>query len=152
MERGFENESSRRRSGAAANGEEVVAMDEREFWLFMKGAWGKGRVPMVSGASLEVESPGLQSAGEYMGGHAILPEGYDKIPREVIVDMGTLLLKDGVRISTKEAIMMVLAHHGSDEALRALKGYKRKTDPGLEIYAELALQECEMWNEDWHAG
>ena len=42
---------------------------------------------------------------------------------------------------------MILAHHVSREALNILKAYNKCPDVELAIFAELALQECEMWNE-----
>jgi hypothetical protein len=126
-------------------------MTEQEFWLFLENSRERGRIAMVSAESLGIESPEMASAAKYLGGHAMLPEGYEKIPVGLILEMGELLAKRPVHDSTKEAILMLLAHHGSDEALHTLKNYVRDPDSGLEIFAELALQECEMWNEDWHS-
>ena len=75
-------------------------------------------------------------------------KGCDKIPKSIIADMGKLLLENNVSFQTKETIMMTLAHHVSDEALSALKEYNKNPDKELRIFAELALDECEMWNED----
>jgi len=121
-------------------------MTEKEFWHFLERAWKKGRVSQVSGI---IDSPDaeMQTAGEYIGGHALLPKDYDKITEEEIVRISKLLFKKGVRHKTKEAVLMILAHRGSKEALIALKNYSKLSDKGLEIFAELALTECEMWNE-----
>lgn len=62
--------------------------------------------------------------------------------------MGKLLFRDGVKLRTKGAIMTILAHHGCDEALMALKRYSENAEPELRIFAEMALNECEMWNEE----
>ena len=123
-------------------------MTEEEFWTFLENALARGRIEQVSASSLESDDPEIQQAGQYMGGHSLLPEEYDKIPKDVIVEMGELLLKREVRRQTKEAIMMILAHHGSDEALSALEQYAEDPDKGLEIYCEFALDECRLWNED----
>ena len=126
-------------------------MEEKEFWDLLKKAWEAGRVMQESGVSLNVADPAVQKAGEYIGGHSVLPVGYEHIPARVIADMGELLFEKGVSRQAKEAVMMILAHHGCDEALRILRKYSKFADPGLEVFAELAFQECEMWNEDWKA-
>ncbi len=118
-------------------------MTEKDFWLFLKQAWAtKGRVSQVSG-SINSDNLQVQKQGEYMTGHSVLPEGYDKIPTDKIVEMGKLLLDRQVQRQTKEAILMILAHHPSKVALNALKVYNKNPDKELKIFAELALQECE---------
>lgn len=82
-----------------------------------------------------------------MGGHALLPKDYDKIPIDKIVEMGELLLSKHAKIPTKEAILILLAHHPSKEALGALKTYNKQPDEELKYFAQFALDECEMWNE-----
>ena len=72
----------------------------------------------------------------------------EKIPKSKIAEMGRLLLKKEVTPKTKEAVMMILAHHGCDEALSALKEYNKNPDEGLKFFAQFALDECEMWNEE----
>ena len=121
-------------------------MTEQEFWRFLEKAWEKGRAAQVSGT---IDSPvaGVQTAGEYIGGHALLPRDYDKIPQELIVKMSKLLFKKGVRHKTKEAVMMILAHQESLEALIALEKYNKQPDKELKIFAEIALSESEMWND-----
>jgi len=42
--------------------------------------------------------------------------------------------------------MIILAHHGSDAALDTLRVYNVKPDKGLEIFARMALDECEGWH------
>jgi hypothetical protein len=126
-------------------------MTEKEFWQFMEKAWRKGRAPQVSGVSLKTDDPRLQRVGRYIGGHSVLPEDYAEIPVGAIAEMGALLSVPHAAPSTKEAVMMLLAHHGCDQALEALREYMENADPGLEIFAELALQECLMWNEERHA-
>ncbi len=119
-------------------------MTEREFWVFMNKAYEKGRIPMVSGC---VDVEGLEGPSRYIGGHALLPAGYESIPGAKIVEFGELLMDKVVALKTKEAILMILAHHVSGEALDILRTYNKNPDVELVIFAELALQECEMWNE-----
>ncbi len=127
-------------------------MNERGFWAFLEGAWKKGRLPQSSAVSLNPEGSVPDPAGSYIGGHALLPAGYDSIPVRDISQMGELLRSGVVTRCAKEAIMMLLAHHGSEEALAALREYRGRAEGDLAIYAELALQECEIWNGERRRG
>lgn len=117
-------------------------MNEREFWKYLEAEWKKGRVPMLS-CVMKSDDPQLAAAGRYMESHALLPSGYEKIPSGVIADMGTLLSRRDVSLDTKEAIMIILAHHSSEEALVALGRYNLGPDKGLELFARIAFDECE---------
>lgn len=122
-------------------------MTEKQFWQFLERQWKeKGRVPQISGT---IDSPDadLQTHSQYIGGHALLPNGYDKMPEEHIIGMGKLLFDSTANPKTKEAIMVILAHIPSKTALNILKRYNKMPDKGLEIFAQIALDECEMWNE-----
>ncbi len=121
-------------------------MSEKDFWEFLNASLRKGRISQVSGTTDSVDEE-LQAVGDFVGSHALLPKDYDKIPKAKITEMGKLLLEKETTFKAKEAIMIILAHHGSNEALTALKAYKRNPDRELRIFAELALDECEMWNE-----
>jgi len=121
-------------------------MTEQEFWIFLKQAMERGREPMLA-SHIDTADPELQKMGEYIMGHSYLPKDYDKIGKGVITEMGRLLMDLRVRHKTKEAVMMILAHNGSDEALDILRTYNRIPDKGLEVFSMLALQECRMWNE-----
>ena len=121
-------------------------MTEKDFWEFLNTSLKKGRIPQVS-ATTDSDDEELQAQGEFMGGHALLPKDYDKIPKAKITEMGKLLLKKETTFKAKEAIMIILAHHGSDQALTCLKTYNQRPDKELKIFAEIALDECEMWNE-----
>ena len=47
---------------------------------------------------------------------------------------------------TKEAIIVLLAHMPVKSALAILRRYNNNPDKELEIFAKIALDECEMWN------
>ena len=122
-------------------------MTEKQFWQFLEKSWkDKGRVSQVSGTMDDSDSQ-MQAAGEYIGGHAILPKDYDRIPKETIIEMGNLLFCKEVKYNTKEAIMMILAHHISKDALKILEKYNLIPDKELKFFAEISLDECRMWNE-----
>jgi|SRR3989338_9306121 len=118
-------------------------MTEREFWYFLGQ---RGKVQILSG-SMESESCDINAAGEYMRSHALLPKDYDNLLEEDIINMGQLLFQGGIMRKTKEAIIVLLAHQVSDTALTMLTKYNLMPDKGLEIFAEIALEECLMWNE-----
>ena len=122
-------------------------MTENEFWQFLERSWKKnGRVPQMSGV-IDSADTVLQSHGQYIGGHALLPNGYEKISDGQILKMGELLFDKKANPKTKKAIMVILAHISSKAALSILERYNTMPDRGLEIFAQIALDECEMWNE-----
>ena len=121
-------------------------MTEKEFWMFLDRSLARGRVPQMSGYidSANKLTPGV---GDYFAGHSILFEGHDRLAKDVIIEMGKLILVPEVTLKAKEAILMILAHHPSKEALHALAVYNRYPDKGLEYTAHFALEECGWWNE-----
>lgn len=121
-------------------------MTEKEFLKFLEMKLKIARVPQLSGYADSFD-PAIQNAGKYMGGHSVLFEGHEALPIRIIVEMGQLLLSRNVSLQTKEALLMILAHHPSREALNALTLYNGNPDKQLRYFAELALDECEMWNE-----
>ena len=121
-------------------------MTEAQFWCFLERMWKeKGREAMMSGM-VDNPDPLIQAVSHYIVSHVLLPRDYDKIPVEVVVDMGRLLFEKGRQHKTREAIMMILAHHGSDEALDSLRKYNMIPGKGLEVFSDMALDECESWN------
>ena len=67
-------------------------MIEKGFWEFIKKVWVEGRVSQVSGR-IDIQDPDAQNAGGYISGHALLPRDYDKISKENLAKMATLLFK-----------------------------------------------------------
>jgi len=120
-------------------------MTEKDFWKFLKGLLEKGRVNQLSG-TMDSDEPQLKEVGRFIGGHAFLPKDYDKITRGKIIGIGELLLSRGAAIPTKEVILIILAHHPSRYALKILQEYNQQPDKKLEIFSQIALDECRMWN------
>jgi len=121
-------------------------MTEKSFLRYLNGLLRRGRVNQIS-CVIDSEEPVLRQLGEFIGGHALLPENYEKIPKVKIIEIGEFLINGTASISTKEAIIMILAHHPSLEALSVLQKYNKKPDEGLEFFAMMALDECQWWNE-----
>lgn len=123
-------------------------MTEAQFWKFLKGVLWQvhGREPMMAGTIDMPADPQLQAVGHYLMSHALLPRDCDRIPVEFIAGMGRLLPEKGLQRRTREAIMMILAHHGSGQALDALRKYNMRPNKGLEVFAEMALDECKNWH------
>ena len=121
-------------------------MTEKEFLDFLEMKLKIGRVPQFSGYADSFD-PAIQSAGKYIGGHSVLFEGHQALPIGMVIEMGRLLINRNVSLQTKEALLMILAHHPSKEALNALTLYNDNPDEQLRYFAELAFNECEMWNE-----
>ena len=121
-------------------------MTEAQFWRFLENLWRRrGREAMMAGMVDDPDSQ-VQAASHYIMSHTLLPRDYDKIPVDTVAGMGRLLLKKGIQRKTREAIMMLLAHHGSNEALEALAIYNMRPNNGLEVFARMALEECEGWH------
>ena len=120
-------------------------MTESQFWKFLERMWKeRGREAMMAG-TIDNSDPQIQAMGHYITSHSLLPRDYDKIPIEVISGMSKLLPEKGIQNKTREAIMIILAHNGSDAALDALKLYNARPNKGLEVFARMALEECENW-------
>ncbi|MDP3790300.1 MAG: hypothetical protein Q8R48_07865 [Candidatus Omnitrophota bacterium] len=121
-------------------------MTEKEFWLFLNGKLAQGRQEQMSVVTYS-NNPQVKEAVKYIGAHSFLPKEYNNISEREIVDMGRLLLDGMAAVSTKEAILVLLAHIPSKEALNILKTYNELPEEGLKLFAQMALDECEMWNE-----
>lgn len=96
-------------------------MTEKEFWAYCYKRAKEGRP---------------------MGGH-VMPD----LPKEKIIELGDLLKQKGVSTKARETILISLAHIQKNMALDILKEYNKRPDEDVKIFAELALDECEMWNE-----
>jgi len=118
-------------------------MTEKEFWQFLEQ---RGKTSMTSGYTI-TGGVAMDAVGEYLGGHALLPKDYDNLTKEEIKEIGELLFQKNVGQKTKEAVLILLAHQVSEQALAILKRYNLNPDKGLIIFAELALDESLMWNE-----
>ena len=121
-------------------------MTEKDFWMFLNSKLAQGREEQVS-VVMYSDDPQVKETGKYIGAHSFLPEGYDKISEREIADIGRLLLDGMASVSTKEAILVLLAHIPSKKALGILKTYNNFPDEELKFFAQMALNECEMWNE-----
>ena len=100
-------------------------MTEKEFWVFFNRSLIKNRISKGS---------------DYRNSD-------DTIAKDIVVEMGKLIMITGVSLRAKELILMTLAHHPSKEALRALAAYNKNPDKALKYTAHFALEECEWWNE-----
>ncbi|MDD5174022.1 MAG: hypothetical protein WC419_01370 [Candidatus Omnitrophota bacterium] len=121
-------------------------MTEKEFLNFLEMKSKNGRVPQLSGY-VDSYDTAIQEAEKYTGGHSVLFEGHQMLPIKMVVEMGRLLLNRDVLLKTKEALLVILAHHPSKEALNVLSLYNIDPDEDLRYFARIALDECEMWNE-----
>ncbi len=66
----------------------------------------------------------------------------DRLPREIVVQMGELLLQQETNPKVQTTIMMTLAHQQrSKEALRYLKAYNQmQDDKGMKFFTQLAVE------------
>lgn len=121
-------------------------MGEREFWTYLGGMLDKGRLDMACAIDAGGRTV-LNEAEMFLAGHVYLPEGYERIPCNDIVRIGQLLFSPQVQLRTKQAVLILLAHHPSREALAILERFNAFPDMRLRIFGEMALDECRMWNE-----
>lgn len=121
-------------------------MTEENFWKFLIDALKQGKDTQVSMVT-DGKNTGYEGMSKFIGGHSLLPKNYDEISKGTIKEIGSLLLNGDCKSSTKEAILILLAHHPSKEALNTLKKYNENPDKELKFYAKLALEECLMWNK-----
>ncbi|MFA6636735.1 MAG: hypothetical protein WCV56_06510 [Candidatus Omnitrophota bacterium] len=121
-------------------------MNEKEFWDFLADLQRPGKISMLSGSISSGAGP-TDSIGNYMSGHSILPAEHQDFPQKIVEQLGNLLFLENVRSATKEAILILLAHQPSKYALEILEKYNLSPAKELEIFAEIALEECYMWNE-----
>jgi len=121
-------------------------MTESKFWNFLQKQKSDcpGKIYAVSIQNGDLAS---SQAGEYLTGHALLPENYDKISLSEVDEMGKLLFMDNIAAKTKEAVLILLAHLPNRTALSILSKYCENPDQNLEIFAKMALEECKIWNE-----
>lgn len=122
-------------------------MTEIEFWAFINTAIAvKGRMKQVSGY-MDKDNQNIQENGRYIGGHSALFNGHDKLSKNKIEEIGSLLFDSSVSKNAKEAILMILAHYPRKVALDILREYNKNPDKELIYYAKTALWECHIWNE-----
>ncbi len=121
-------------------------MTEKAFWEFIRMAIAKGRMDQVSGY-IDSDDQDIHENGRYVGGHSVLFEGYDRLPKERMDQIGGLLFDPSVSKQAKEAVLMLLAHYPKRCALNILRKYNSNPDKDLAYYAKTALWECQMWNK-----
>ena len=102
-------------------------MNEKEFMAFLKGRPKAAQMSMV-----------MEGRGE---------AGYDTLPETEVAAMGCLLLSRDTSRAAKEALLMILAHQPSETALTSLAKYCLNPERPLAFFAQMALEECAMWNE-----
>jgi hypothetical protein len=121
-------------------------MTEAEFWDFLNQQRTAYPSKMYM-AGAQINDMENSQAVDYLTGHALLPKNYDKIPLSRVSEIGQLLFRKNVTSKTKEAVLILLAHIPDKIALTILTKYSNNPDKELQIFSEMALEECEYWNE-----
>lgn len=121
-------------------------MKEGDFWKYLISALKQGRCPQLSVVK-KTDNQGTECFSKFIGSHSLLPNNHARIPTDIIKEIAGLLFDKTCKSSTKEAILVLLAHHPLKTALRVLETYNKDPDAGLKMFARLALDECLMWNE-----
>jgi hypothetical protein len=94
---------------------------------------------------IEPGSPEYAAAGDYMNAHGFWPmESLDwSLPQ--IHECGQKLLNGKLTLRQKKRAILILAHHGTYEALAYLKKYKKVAPKELCGWLPLAIDECNMF-------
>lgn len=122
-------------------------MTEIEFWQFIsEESANKGKINQVSGCIDNGDRDAIDS-GQYIAGHSVLFNGYENIPQETIMKIGELLFDKSATRPAKEAVLTILAHYPRKCALVILRRYSASPDRELAFFAEMALWECQIWND-----
>lgn len=116
-------------------------MTLEEYGKLLSASVSQNITPMVNFVD-DPDSPRAKKMQEYIESHDLLPKNYEQTSKEEIVKKGKLLCKKKTKLSKKKYIIMLLAHHGSREALDALKTYNKNPDDELSTWAEMAIDEC----------
>ncbi|MBF0253415.1 MAG: hypothetical protein HQL29_06340 [Candidatus Omnitrophica bacterium] len=120
-------------------------MNENDFWSYLNAESAKGMAQCIVGC-MDPEAMDELPELKYLAGHSLLPANYENVPQDKIIGMGKLLFDKNIKIKTKESILILLAHQTTKDALFFLQEYNKCPDSKLRIFAELALDECLMWN------
>jgi hypothetical protein len=102
------------------------------------------KVAAINGEDEDV----LAANKHYIGMHERLPDDYQNLTKEQLKALGKELLDKRTHLKRKEEILLILAHNGCWEALGPLEKYVRHPDPELQIFAELAFEECRFWFDE----
>jgi len=95
------------------------------------------------------DNPQAQMATDYIKYHSKLPADYEKLPVEEIKEKGRLLLDPLFNdLENRKEIIILLAHHGSIEALEILQNYFEIAQAEeLKFWTFLAIDECKAFLE-----
>lgn len=100
--------------------------------------------------SFIIEDPSSPEAAwikEYMDYHKTLPEDYEHIPVAEIIAMSAILFdQDFDDWSKVKEMIILLGHHGTQEAMNILEKYSSQLHGDeLAFWAKVAIDECKMF-------
>ncbi|MFH1790387.1 MAG: hypothetical protein ABH885_00155, partial [Candidatus Omnitrophota bacterium] len=84
-------------------------MAENEFWTILRSS-SKGGLGTPITVHTGANDSAINIQAEYIESHALLPKKHNLLPSDIIVDMGFLLINKNTRLTTKKAILIILAH------------------------------------------
>jgi len=91
------------------------------------------------------DSPEGKAIQDYINSHHLLPPNYQDITGAEIERQGAQLFEPTTSIDEKKKILMLLAHLGVYESFKILKKYNENPDPQLQVWARMALDECQTF-------
>jgi hypothetical protein len=118
----------------------------KSYQLVMQTQSGRVAVRRLRGNRKRPGGPSaeLRAAQEYLEAHALLPDRTTIDAGEVAALCALLDGGKGTREETVRALV-ILAHVGRDPALAALRRFAKRAPAGLELFADLAVEEGEVW-------
>lgn len=119
-----------------------------EFQYMLDLAQASGRTAFISIVE-DPDSPEAQSIKDYIDSHRLLPKNYEDTPVEEIEEKGQKLFDSSTSIKEKKSIIMLLAHLGVYESYKYVKAYRDNPDPELQIWANMAFDECKTFAQQW---
>lgn len=119
-----------------------------EFKFMLDIAQSKGLTAFITYVD-DPNTPEAREMREYIDSHYLLPKNYGDTPVEEIVERGEKLLNVSTSIAEKKSIIMLLAHLGVYESYKYLKAYGENPDAELQVWADMALDECKTFSQQW---
>jgi hypothetical protein len=98
----------------------------------------KGMIMCVGNGADGAEEP-IKAAKEYIDYHKKVSQ---KITKKEIVQLKKDLLSPKIPVEKKKVAIVSLAHVATPEVFAVLKKYHTRPDKELQVWSELALQEC----------
>ena len=128
-------------SDVANLSDDFSAIELVELAAAAKAAGLVGQVTYID----DPNSPEGREGIEYVNSHHWLPEDYSSLPTEQVKALGQRLFDPNATLLEKKKALMLLGHRGSIEAYRILKQFDAQPPAELEVWSQMAFEECKTF-------